>query len=198
MKHVVRRTVFALLITALPLAAVAQEAFTLRDVEVFAGPSSEYPPIAELPSGTAVQVAGCLSNWSWCDVIFANDRGWVYAGDLGCPYEGNRVVIVEYGPRLRLPVVTFALETYWSAHYRPQPQAGQTQGGERERRARPAARQARAVPDAGTTGAASAQCGTPARGHVSARAPAAQGRRPIAVQVPYPRRRDNRQGGATA
>src|SRR6266480_3776082 len=117
MMHMFRRIVFALFIATLPLAAVAQQAFTLRGVEVFAGPSSEYPPVAELPPGTSVQLAGCLSDWSWCDVIFANDRGWVYAGDLGYPYQGNRVVIVEYGPRLQLPVVTFSLQTYWSAHY---------------------------------------------------------------------------------
>jgi len=117
MMHMFRRIVFALFVATLPLAAVAQQVFTLRDVDVFAGPSSEYPPVAELAPGTPVQLAGCLSDWSWCDVIFANDRGWVYAGDLGYPYQGNRVVIIEYGPRLQLPVVTFSLQTYWSAHY---------------------------------------------------------------------------------
>jgi uncharacterized protein YraI len=121
MKHMYRRIVFALFVATLPLAAVAQQVFTLRDVDVFAGPSSEYPPIAELPPGTSVQLAGCLSDWSWCDVLFANDRGWVYAGDLGYPYQGDRVVIIEYGPRLRLPVVTFSLQTYWSAHYSARP-----------------------------------------------------------------------------
>jgi uncharacterized protein YraI len=121
MKHMYRRIVFALFVATLPLAAVAQQVFTLRDVEVFAGPSSEYPPVAELPPGTSVQLAGCLSDWSWCDVLFASDRGWVYAGDLGYPYQGDRVVIIEYGPRLRLPVVTFSLQTYWSAHYSARP-----------------------------------------------------------------------------
>jgi uncharacterized protein YraI len=121
MRHMVRGMVFALFFATLPLAAAAQQAFTLRDVDVFAGPSSEYPQIAELPPGTSVQLAGCLSDWSWCDVIFANDRGWVYAGDLGYPYQGNRVVILEYGPRLHLTVVSFSLDTYWSAHYRARP-----------------------------------------------------------------------------
>src|SRR6266700_6683658 len=117
MRHIYRGAALALFVATLPVAALAEEAFTLRDVDVFAGPSSEFPPIAELPPGTQVQLAGCLSDWSWCDVIFANDRGWVYAGDLGSPYQGNRVVIIEYGPRLQLPVVTFSLQTYWSAHY---------------------------------------------------------------------------------
>jgi uncharacterized protein YraI len=121
MKHAYQRIVFALLIAAAPLAVAAQEAFTVRDVDVFAGPSSEYPPVAALPPGTPVRLAGCLSDWSWCDVFFANDRGWVYAGDLAYSYQNNRVVILEYGPRLALPVVTFSLDSYWSAHYRARP-----------------------------------------------------------------------------
>jgi len=121
MKHAYQRIVFALLIAAAPLAVAAQEAFTVRDVDVFAGPSSEYPPVAALPPGTPVRLAGCLSDWSWCDVFFANDRGWVYAGDLAYSYRNNRVVILEYGPRLALPVVTFSLDSYWSAHYRARP-----------------------------------------------------------------------------
>jgi len=106
---------------AAPFAASAEQAFTARDVEVFAGPSSEYPPIAQLPPSTAVNVAGCLSDWSWCDVFYANDRGWVYAADLVVPFQGSRVAIIEYGPRIHLPVVSFSLATYWQQHYRSRP-----------------------------------------------------------------------------
>jgi len=104
---------------AMPIAASAEQAFTAGPVEVFAGPSSEYPPIAQLPPNTVVTVAGCLSDWSWCDVIFANDRGWIYAGDLVVPYQGARVVIIDYGPRIHFfPVITFSLVTYWDHYYR--------------------------------------------------------------------------------
>jgi hypothetical protein len=74
-----------------------------------------------LPPNTRVDIAGCLSDWSWCDVNFADSRGWVYAADLGYPYQNNRVVIIEYGPRLGLPVVAFSLPAYWDAHYRGRP-----------------------------------------------------------------------------
>ena len=106
---------------AIPLTANAEHAFTIRVTEVFAGPSSEYPPIAQLPPSTAVNVAGCLSDWSWCDVIFARERGWVYAADLAVPFQGARVTIIEYGPRIHLPVVTFSLVTYWDRYYRSRP-----------------------------------------------------------------------------
>jgi len=111
MKPIYRRSLFVLAIAAMPAVAAAQDAFTLQPTDIFAGPSSEYPQIATLPPNTEVGVAGCLSDWSWCDVTFANDRGWVWAGDLGYPYENRRVAIIEFGPRLRLPVVTFSLNT---------------------------------------------------------------------------------------
>jgi uncharacterized protein YraI len=116
-----QRTLFALAIFAMPAVALAQDAFTLQQTDIYAGPDSEYPQIASLPASTEVGVAGCLSDWSWCDVSFANQRGWVWAGDLGYPYQSGRVPIMEYGARLRLPVVTFSLNTYWDEHYRSRP-----------------------------------------------------------------------------
>src|SRR5439155_18222658 len=93
MKQASSRILFALAVAAIPLSASADNAFTLRDVEVYTGPGSEYPPVATLPPNTGVDIAGCLSDWSWCDINFADSRGWVYAADLGYPYQNNRVVI---------------------------------------------------------------------------------------------------------
>src|SRR5438552_19057365 len=121
MKPICRRALFVLAIAAMPAAALAEDAFTMQQTDIFAGPSSEFPPVASLPPNTEVGVAGCLSDWSWCDVTFANDRGWVWAGDLGYPYQNDRVAIIEYGPRLRLPVVTFSINQYWDTHYRSRP-----------------------------------------------------------------------------
>ena len=57
MRHIYRGAALALFVATLPLAAMAEEAYTLRDVDVFAGPSSEFPPVAQLPPGTQVQLA---------------------------------------------------------------------------------------------------------------------------------------------
>jgi len=121
MSPIYRRTLFVLAIAAMPAVAAAEDAFTLQHTDIFAGPSSDYPQIATLPPNTEVGVAGCLSDWSWCDVTFANDRGWVWAGDLGYPYQSQRVVIIDNGPRLHIPVVTFSINAYWDAHYRSRP-----------------------------------------------------------------------------
>jgi uncharacterized protein YraI len=114
-----------------PLSAAAQQAFTTAPVDVYAGPSSDYPRVASLPPNTSVHVDGCLADWAWCDVDFSGDRGWVYAADLAYSYENRRVVIIDNGPRLGLPVLSFSLNTYWESHYRDRPWFAQREDWQR-------------------------------------------------------------------
>jgi uncharacterized protein YraI len=114
------------LVAGTPLAANAvQQGFTVRDTEVFAGPSDEFPPVGVLGANSGVNIVGCLRDWSWCDVIFSRYRGWVYAADLAVPYHNDRVVVIERGPQigpaLGLVVLAFSLNTYWDRHYRSEP-----------------------------------------------------------------------------
>lgn len=120
------RWVLIVLVAGMPLAANAeQQGFTVRDTEVFAGPSDEFPPVGVLGANSGVNIVGCLRDWSWCDVIFSRYRGWVYAADLAVPYRNDRVVVIERGPQigpaLGLVVLGFSLNTYWDRHYRSQP-----------------------------------------------------------------------------
>jgi uncharacterized protein YraI len=102
-----------------PLVAGAQQAQTTRWVQVRAGPAREYPLVMQLPPNAPVSVQGCLSDYSWCDVItLDNGRGWVYGGSLVYPYQNGNVQIIEYGPRIGLPVVSFFLVSYWGSYYR--------------------------------------------------------------------------------
>jgi uncharacterized protein YraI len=114
-------TFCAALLCALPLAASAQRAYTLGGADIYAGPGGEYPVVARLAPGVGVQVQGCLGDYSWCDVTFGGNRGWIYAGELSYPYRSGRVPILEYGPQLSLPIITFSLGNYWDRHYRARP-----------------------------------------------------------------------------
>jgi uncharacterized protein YraI len=110
----------ACLLVAIPFATSAQEAFTSRSVNVRAGPDTSYPAVATLGGGAPVEVMGCLDDWSWCDVVFGYNRGWVYAPYLTYVYQGARVPFYTYAPSFGIPIVAFSLGSYWDRYYRGQ------------------------------------------------------------------------------
>src|SRR4051794_6607580 len=102
-------------------AAAQQEAITSKNVNLRAGPSRDYPLVAQVPEGSSVQVVGCQQDYAWCDVSAGPDRGWVYSGNLEYPYEGETVPILQEGPVIGLPIVTFSVGPYWDNYYRGRP-----------------------------------------------------------------------------
>jgi uncharacterized protein YraI len=103
---------------AVPVAVSAQEAYTVRSVSVRAGPDTSYPVVGGLGAGAPVEVFGCLDDWSWCDVGFGYDRGWVYAPYLNYVYQGRRVPFYTYAPSFGIPIIAFSVGSYWDRYYR--------------------------------------------------------------------------------
>jgi hypothetical protein len=68
-----------------------------------------------------VTVFGCVRAYQWCDIAWRDARGWVQGDDLVYLYQQRRVRLIEYGPRIGLPVVVFSFDTYWNRHYRSRP-----------------------------------------------------------------------------
>jgi uncharacterized protein YraI len=114
-----RAFLVCILATALPAIASAQlEARAINAVALRAGPDRDYPFVASYTAGTPLVVQGCTEGYAWCDVLGPNGyRGWVYAGDIGYPYQRRVVPVLGYGPVIGVPVVPFVLGTYWGANY---------------------------------------------------------------------------------
>jgi uncharacterized protein YraI len=107
---------------ALPLAAAAQQAVVSAGGNLRAGPSRNYPLVAQLAPGTPATVMGCLGGYSWCDVVVPGGlRGWLYSGRLDYAYQGAPVPLLSIGAAIGIPIVTFTLGTYWNDYYRDRP-----------------------------------------------------------------------------
>lgn len=106
-------------------AAIAGEGYVTTNVNLRAGPDASYPDVAMLYGGTTVAIEGCVDGWSWCDVATRDSRGWVPANYLQHEYQGQRVLVPEYGVRIGIPIVVFTFGTYWDSYYRDRSWYGQ-------------------------------------------------------------------------
>jgi len=113
--------VAALVLGVLPAAAWSYEAYTTKNAHLRAGPARDYPVVAVLAEGTALDVQACLSDFSWCDVIALGNRGWLYAGNIDTVYDGSPLSILDYGPELGIGIIGFSLGDYWDDYYRGLP-----------------------------------------------------------------------------
>lgn len=107
-------TVLFLLI---PAAAFAVPGYTVATVNMLAGPDTQYPLIYTLDGGTPIDVQGCTEGWQWCDVIAGGSRGWIAGSYIEYLYNNQPVIVTDYGARIGIPIVTFAIGTYWGRYY---------------------------------------------------------------------------------
>ena len=112
---------FVMAALAAPAVARSADGFIVADTALQSGPDYDYPPVDQLAAGTPVIIEGCIEGWIWCDVSVGDLRGWVPGTYIEQNFDGHWVYIVDYGPRIGLPVVVFSLSTYWGAHYHGRP-----------------------------------------------------------------------------
>jgi uncharacterized protein YraI len=124
MKHILSKVAFWSSVFA-TASAFAADGYVTGTVNLRAGPDSSYPSVAMLNAGTPVAINGCVDGWSWCDVSVRDDRGWVAGNFLQEEYQGQRVLISDYGVRIGVPVVSFVFGAYWGEHYRNRSWYGQ-------------------------------------------------------------------------
>jgi uncharacterized protein YraI len=124
LKHAVSAAAFSVALVA-PAAATADIAYTTDDVNMRAGPHTEFPRVVTLRAGVAVTVHGCTYGWTWCDADWEGLRGWISGRYLEYLYEGRRVYLPDHGGTVGLRTITFQFTTYWDRWYRDSPWYGE-------------------------------------------------------------------------
>jgi uncharacterized protein YraI len=104
-----------------PGKANAAPGFVVGHAEMHAGPDYEYPTVAVIGDGGRVEIFGCLDDWSWCDVGYRYDRGWVAGEELVADYHYARQPLYDVAPFIGIGVIAFSFDTYWGAHYHSRP-----------------------------------------------------------------------------
>ncbi len=117
LKPLLSIAVLAAATIAAPAVASAAPARVTANVNLRAGPGTQYYPILVLPAGAPVNLYGCLRGYTWCDVSYGRERGWVSSRYLSTFYRGP-----AYRPRpyASVPFLTFNFG-YWDNHYAHRP-----------------------------------------------------------------------------
>lgn len=108
-------------VVAAPAVAVAQETVVTVDLNMRAGPSTAFPVVDVLEESTPVDVHGCLSGYSWCDVSTDANRGWVSGAYLTYAVRGSYVPLFQYVSEMDVPIIGFTVGSYWDSYYRNRP-----------------------------------------------------------------------------
>ena len=99
-------------------ANAASRAFATTDVNLRAGPSTDYPAVNVVGAGDNVQVFGCLSTRAWCDVGYDGQRGWMSSSYLADDFRVRRYTGTRIVERINAPIISFSVGRYWDNHYR--------------------------------------------------------------------------------
>lgn len=113
------KLLFAAAMLLTPAAALAAPGIVTESVGMRAGPGPGFPTVDRIPGGSHVNIHGCLRGGAWCDVSWADDRGWVSSRYLEYLYRNHYVYLPDYVDNV--DVVPFALSSYWSSYYSGRP-----------------------------------------------------------------------------
>jgi uncharacterized protein YraI len=111
-------------IVAAPSFAAAQDARVTADLNMRAGPSTNFPVVDVIPESAPVNVHGCVKGYSWCDVSSQGSRGWVSANYLTYASGGSYVPLLSYTEEIDVPIISFSVGSYWDSYYRDRPWYG--------------------------------------------------------------------------
>ncbi|MGI8854003.1 MAG: DUF6600 domain-containing protein [Methyloceanibacter sp.] len=99
--------------------------YPVTNINLRAGPGTYYPVIVIVPARAPIRILGCLGDYTWCDVFFQGNRGWMRSIYLQGWYRGYYYALRDHAPRLGYRTVSFDIDGYWGSNYRNRPFYGE-------------------------------------------------------------------------
>jgi uncharacterized protein YraI len=103
-------------------ASAATPAVATANVNLRAGPSTHFPVVRVVPAGASLVTFGCVNGYTWCDVAFAGNRGWLAARYVRLAAPGV-IVSPAAAVAVGIPLIGFS-RAYWRTHYPASPWVG--------------------------------------------------------------------------
>jgi uncharacterized protein YraI len=94
-------------VVAAPSMAMALSAVAVTDLNMRAGPGSQYPIVTTIQGNDAVQIVGCLPEAPWCQVNWQGHQGWSYSEYLAITETDERIFVPQARSVLDIPIVAF-------------------------------------------------------------------------------------------
>lgn len=117
MSKMVRSTLFLAVLIVWAAKASAATGYLDEPARMRAGPDRAYPVVDIIRPGEEVEIYSCLSDWSWCDVSFEDQRGWVRAEKIKADSDDGRVPLTDRAEDLGIATRGYNLDEYWDTHY---------------------------------------------------------------------------------
>ncbi len=94
-----------LLMSGAALAEVPATATT--ELNVRAGPGTNFPVGGVIPEGGRAVIGGCVADSRWCTVSYDGGQGWAYSDYLSADLGGQQVVITDRVTDLGVPATVY-------------------------------------------------------------------------------------------
>ncbi len=76
-----------------------------------AGPGSQYPVVGVIGAGQSTLVKGCINQGKWCNVSTGSEEAWAYSDYLAMDSNGTRVILSDRSPDAGVAVVEAPVRT---------------------------------------------------------------------------------------
>ncbi|MDP5216438.1 SH3 domain-containing protein [Ruegeria sp. 2205SS24-7] len=103
------------------LAHAKTQGFTTTSAHMRAGPGISYPVVATLPQDATIEIYGCQTGYSWCDVSWNAARGWISSNYILTDRDGKKSVLTPVlAAEIGIAIIEFN-QAYWNNHYEQYP-----------------------------------------------------------------------------